>query len=87
MMEMYKLKKITGNTAYDIIVSYTEAKRMVEHEGFSGWLDYLKKLYPEKCLYVISTSWFENRKFICKAKGSYGDLLIGWREEVFVNHT
>lgn len=72
--------EIPGKSLYcDVFLSYEFAKSIVEEQGFAGWLTYLKDSYPEKGLYVISTAWFLNENFICKAKGSYGDLLIGWK--------
>lgn len=61
----------------DVFFSYEFAKSIVDKNGFDGWLSYLKKTYPEKELYVVSSAWFLNEDFICKAKGKYGDLVIG----------
>ncbi|UII58134.1 hypothetical protein LS684_21160 (plasmid) [Cytobacillus spongiae] len=30
-------------------------------------------------LYYISSHWMENPKYICKAKGLKGDVVIGWK--------
>ncbi|EGW40139.1 hypothetical protein DOT_1940 [Desulfosporosinus sp. OT] len=40
----------------------------------------LKSIFPERLLYRMSTDWREDKKFILKAKGTMGDVLVGWTE-------
>lgn len=62
----------------DKIMNYDEMVDYVSDNGFGDFLEILQEEYPEYKLYSISTSWYYNSQYICKVKGVYGDLIIGW---------
>lgn len=62
----------------DLIIDYNKAKLIVKEQGFEGWLSYLNTLFPNRDFYTVSTFWYEDSKYICKAKGQFGDLIVGW---------
>lgn len=39
----------------------------------------LKQMYPHRNLYSISTGWRESERYILKARGTGGDLIVGWK--------
>lgn len=65
---------------YDAVLSYSKSKEMVNNVGFKGWLDYLRKMFPAHRLYAVSQDWYSNKKYVCKARGENGDIIIGWKE-------
>lgn len=65
------------NTFY----SYDLAKILVEEKGILRWLLFLKSKHPEANLYSVSTDWLKDSNFLCKAKGTKGDILIHWNRE------
>lgn len=40
----------------------------------------LQDMYPARKLYSISTGWRESKEYILKARGTGGDLIVGWGE-------
>ena len=46
--------------------------------GVEGMLAGLQAKYPELGLYAVSVDWIENPEFICKLRGEFGDIVIGW---------
>lgn len=38
----------------------------------------LQLLYPKRKLYTISLGWRESKNYILKAKGTDGDVVVGW---------
>lgn len=59
-------------------MNYHEAVEFVKNKGWDEFLNSLKKEFPQFKLYGCSTAWFEDRQYICKARGVYGDLIIRW---------
>lgn len=59
-------------------------KAMLYHEaillGPDRLLQKLKEEYPERGLYTISIDWTLSMKFVAKAKGTHGDVVVGWYE-------
>jgi len=58
---------------------------VVRHSDFSkysneGILNALDILYPERDLYSLSLDWRKDPQYIMKARGVYGDVLVGWSE-------
>ncbi|WP_077621275.1 hypothetical protein [Sediminibacillus massiliensis] len=66
--------------AYDGVMSYNAAKEFVKEEGMEGFLDLLRSEYPNRDLYGCSTYWERDSQYICKARGKYGDVVIGWEK-------
>jgi len=65
---------------YDLIVPHDLAKWIVKENGFESWFNFLKSKFPQKDIYSVSNAWYIDKKYICKAKGKYGDLIIGWED-------
>lgn len=40
----------------------------------------LNRIYPKKKIFSISSDWRYSWRYILKAKGIYGDLIIGWKD-------
>jgi len=58
---------------------------IVRHSDFSkysneGILDALDNLYPGRDLYSLSLEWRKDKQHVMKARGAYGDVLVGWSE-------
>lgn len=58
----------------DLLMDYDSAKEI----GAEKLLAMLQKKYPEFHLYKISREWLKSKKFIAKAKGIIGDVVIYW---------
>ncbi|WP_156290804.1 hypothetical protein [Oceanobacillus salinisoli] len=72
------LKKTTG--FFDGMMNHSEAKSFVREHGEDGFLEYLQDQYPSYDLGGFSTAWEFDKKYICKARGRNGDIIIGWEE-------
>lgn len=57
-------------------LNYEETQKLTNEQV----LKLLKDKYPVYELYNISLGWRENRKYILKAKGVYGDVIVNWSE-------
>ena len=66
----------------DKIMNYYEATKYVEDNGWDSFLELLQQEYPNYRLYSVSTSWHKDNQYICKAKGTLGDVIIGWDEAI-----
>jgi hypothetical protein len=64
----------------EIELSYKLMKGFVNVMGWDALLNYLATSYPQLELYSVSRSWFDDSKYILKAKGSYGDLIVTFFE-------
>lgn len=58
-------------------LSYSLLRKVVINYGWNDLL-FLQDLCPTLDLYSVSTAWLENRKYVLKAKGIEGDLIILW---------
>jgi len=74
------LRKTDG--FYDGVMSHGETASFVNENGRDDFLDYLQQQFPGYGLGGYSTSWEDDPKFICKANGKYGDVIIGWEENL-----
>ena len=59
----------------DMIVDRESFLDITDSEVF-GVLD---RAFPERKLYSQSTDWRKDSCFILKAKGSCGDVVVGWK--------
>ena len=59
---------------YDLKLDYEELLLMTD----DNILKALQILYPKRKLYAISLGWRESKDYILKAKGTGGDIVIGW---------
>jgi hypothetical protein len=64
----------------EVELDYKLMKGFVNMLGWDKLLNYLATSYPHLELYCVSRSWFDDPKFILKAKGSYGDLIVRFSE-------
>lgn len=69
---------------YDAIYNRTITKKIVELIGWEGFLKLLQYRYESYGLFEVSKSWYKDSRFILKAKGTNGDLVIGWIENIQV---
>lgn len=58
----------------DIRMDYVKAKGL----GAEGLLSLLVSKFPSYDLYSISTGWLESCRYIAKARGTYGDVIVSW---------
>ncbi|WP_243299155.1 hypothetical protein [Bacillus litorisediminis] len=65
---------------YDDVMSHYETKKIVKDKGWDNFLNTLQNQYPDRELYKVSMDWYDDMKYICKAKGVMGDVIIGWKE-------
>lgn len=64
------------SSPYDLVLVHETLSTMTDEAIFQM----LKNIYPERCLYRMSTEWRKDRHYILKAKGTGGDVIIGWIE-------
>ena len=62
---------------FDFIMNHKKAKEIVKEKGFDGFMGYFEEEYNYN-FYSCSTYWEDDSKYICKLKGSKGDLIVGW---------
>ncbi|MDF2533988.1 MAG: hypothetical protein K0R18_145 [Bacillales bacterium] len=65
----------------DLLMNYEEACELIRNNGWDDFLALLNEKFPKYNLKGCSMSWYEEKdgsKFICKAKGSRGDVIVGW---------
>ena len=64
------------NNDYDLILVHKLLLKMSD----ADILTLLKCQFPQRDLYQISTDWRDDRKYILKARGARGDVIVGWIE-------
>lgn len=52
--------------------------KLTQELGIEKLFKFLKALVPHFELYRISTDWLSSDKYIAKARGVYGDVVIYW---------
>lgn len=57
-------------------LNHKHLSSIVEHFGWDGLIEHLDNVHPNLGIYSVSQDWIEDSKYICKAKGSFGDLVI-----------
>lgn len=65
---------------FDKVMNYNKAVEYVINSGWDSFLELLQNEYPNYDLYSVSTSWLMDNQYICKAKGVFGDVIIGWEK-------
>jgi signal peptidase I len=65
---------------FDKIMSHEDAKKVVKEEGWDSYLNLFQQEYESYNLYSCSTYWFnaDDPNYICKFRGTCGDIVIGW---------
>jgi hypothetical protein len=64
----------------EVKLSHELMKGMVNMLGWDMLLSYLETTYPQLELYSLSKDWFNDPKYILKAKGVKGDLIVTFFE-------
>ena len=59
-------------------MSYKVAKAIYDLSGSDALLNVFQWRFPNLDLYSLTDGWLENSKYICKAKGTKGDLIVTW---------
>lgn len=62
----------------DIKMMYILLKNIYLELGEENFFNIFDKSFPDYNLYDMSQDWVENKKYILKFKGIYGDLIIKW---------
>lgn len=62
----------------DFIMEHEKAKKMVDEKGWDNFLEVFQEQYSGHNLYCVSTHWHEDSKYICKFRGTGGDIVMGW---------
>jgi len=63
---------------FNMILNYETEKQIIERYDWELYLKVLQHRYPKNKLYAVSQDWYDDSRFICKARGTYGDIIIGW---------
>jgi hypothetical protein len=64
----------------EVKLSHKLMKGLVNMLGWDQLLNYLNTTYPQLELYSVSKDWFNDSKFILKARGAKGDLIVTFFE-------
>lgn len=62
----------------NMVYSWNDAKRLVDRWGWDGWMGFLSGKFPSYQLYGCSKDWYDSKQYICKARGTCGDIIVGW---------
>ncbi len=65
---------INKSSPYDIVLVHENLSAMSDDEVFK----LLAIIFPERGLYRISIDWRKDKQYILKAKGTMGDVIVGW---------
>jgi hypothetical protein len=66
----------------NIIMNYDYAKSIVMSKGWDEFFNMIKEQYKEFGLYTCSLAWFDSDEYICKFKGTKGDIIIEWEHRM-----
>ena len=63
----------------DLLMNFKDARDYVKNHGLDAFIAKVEKESARPLeLYACSTFWIDNSKYVCKLKGKYGDIIIGW---------
>jgi hypothetical protein len=65
----------------NILMNYDYATMIVDSKGWDAFLEYLQNRFKAFNLYCVSTAWYGDDQYICKAKGTRGDVVISWEHK------
>lgn len=65
-----------NKSPYDLVMVHETLSTMTDNNIF----ELLKTLFPEHGLYRMSDDWRNDKRYILKAKGTKGDVIVGWVE-------
>lgn len=69
----------------DVYLSHKEAKKFVRERGYGEFIEEIDKDF-KRGLASASVHWEDDKSYICKMRGSDGDVVIGWEETHGKNH-
>lgn len=64
------------NPTYDIVMVHEVLSTMPDDEVFG----LLESLFPKHGLFRMSVDWKKDKGYVLKAKGTKGDVIVGWIE-------
>lgn len=73
-----------NNSFYDASADYNELKETANNEGHDLIMSVLNDTFPERNLYSFSTGWELSDEYILKARGTNGDVIVGWSHRIGV---
>lgn len=59
-------------------MDYKSARNFVTDEGWDAFVELVNSQFQGYKLYACSTDWHNDRRYICKLRGTGGDVLIQW---------
>lgn len=65
----------------DVYMSHADAVRFVQTNGMAKFVALMQAEYPHYKLYSCSLDWRNTDQYICKLRGTSGDIIIGWTED------
>ena len=77
------MKAINKKSPYDIVLVHENLSTKSDDEVFR----LLKTLFPEHGLYRMSVDWRKDKGYILKARGTKGDIIVGWVEDQSIGQT
>lgn len=63
---------------FDVVMEHSEAVEYVNDFGNEAFMDVMREEFPNYDLGSMSIHWERDSKYICKMKGTRGDIIIGW---------
>ncbi|MCB9096072.1 MAG: hypothetical protein H6630_00180 [Arcobacter sp.] len=65
---------IRGEASFE----YDRVKRIYENKGKNYFFKLFDRIFRKE-IYSMSEYWLDNRIFILKLKGKYGDVIVCWK--------
>lgn len=62
----------------DVRMDHEKTKLIVDEKGWSGFIEHVNGYFVNYELYSCSQDWYDNSEYICKLRGTNGDVIIGW---------
>lgn len=62
---------------YDV---YLKRRKLLELTNDDILVD-LQRMFPDRKLYSISLDWRKNERYFLKARGTLGDIIVGWSDK------
>lgn len=65
----------------DVYMNHAQAVALVKQNGMEKFMALMQAEYPSHKLYSCSLAWQDSSKYICKMRGSQGDIIIAWTDD------
>jgi hypothetical protein len=62
-------------------MNYDYAVSIVDSQGWDEFLQILQKRFKVFNLYCVSQDWYWDDQYICKARGTRGDVVVYWEHK------